>query len=133
MKSLKNEFEIIRMKESTQPDHQQIIYSCQHCLGTSRWWTTLLVQEKSTGNLYIIEEVDEEHKLLFFAYKENENGVTSSGISFRGNNFIRLKIKYLKPATEEEVKNLIIYFLDKEKIMAKIKENNRQAKLNILL
>jgi hypothetical protein len=119
MKNLKNEFEIIRMSEST--------------LGTNRWWTTLLVQEKSTGDLYIIEEVDEEHKLLFFAYKENENGVTSSGISFRGNNFIRLKIKYLKPATEEEVKNLIRYFLDKEKIMAKIKENNRQAKLNILL
>ena len=119
MKSLKNEFEIIRISEST--------------LGTDRWWTTLLVQEKSTGNLHIIDYLDTNYKLLFYGYRENENGVTSRDISIRVNNFIKLKIKNLNPAKEEEVENLIRYFLDKKKIKAKIKENNRQAKLNILL
>ena len=120
MKSLKNDYYIIRISQST--------------LGTSNWWISVLVQEKETGLLYIIRDLDHFYMDLFQSYKESEEeGIDSTGIALRGNRFIKDKLKYYAPSTEEEFEEFIRYFLDKEKIKAKIKENNRQAKLNILL
>ncbi len=121
MKKVKNKFYILRISEST--------------LGTSKWWISLLIQSKETGNIFILEHFDYSQLQVFLDYRINdvEDFRHSSGISESGNKFFQKEIQKKKAASQEEIEFFITHFTDKEKIKQKIKENLRETKLNILL
>lgn len=115
MKSLKNEYDIIVIYESV-------------------WGINILTQVKKTGEVYIVRDLDHSFKNALKSYREIEDeGITSISTTLEINKLIEDKLNYELPSDENDIKRFTRYLLDKEKIKAKIKENNRQAKLNILL
>jgi hypothetical protein len=121
MIKIKNEYIILRISEST--------------LGTSKWWLSVIVQEKKTGDVYVLRDYEYNQLMFFMSYGENDvdDYRHSNGISLSGNKFFKKEISKNKPSTEEEIETFISSFTDREKIKQKIKQNIRDIKLNNLI
>ncbi len=121
MKKVKNDYYLIRIHQST--------------LGTSNWWLSVIVQEKNTGNVYILGDYQYSQLMLFMDYRNNETDSYkhSEYLSMSGNKFFKKEIEKKKVASQEEIELFIEHLTDREKIKQKIKENLRETKLNILL
>ena len=121
MIKIKNDYIILRIKEST--------------LGTSNWWISVLVQEKKTGDIYILRDYEYNQLMFLMNYRNNDvdEHNHSSGLSWSGNKFFKKEISKTKIASVEEVESFITTLLDREKIKQKIKQNLRDIKLNNLI
>lgn len=121
MVKIKNDYIVLRIHQST--------------LGASNWWLSVLVQEKKTGDVYILRDYEYNQLKFFMEYRNNdvEDYTHSSGLSWTGNKFFKKEISKSKSVCEEEIESFISTLLDREKIKQKIKQNLRDIKLNNLL
>jgi len=121
MIKIKNDYIVLRTHQST--------------LGTSNWWISVLVQEKKTGDVYILRDYEYNQLMFFMSYRNNDTDDYnhSSGISWSGNKFFKKEISKTKSPSIEEVESFISTLLDREKIKQKIKQNLRDIKLNNLI
>ena len=112
-----------------------ILYIHQSTLGTSKWWLSVLVQEKKTGDIYILGDYEYNQLMFFMGYRNNDidDYNHSSGLSWSANKFFKKEISKTESASVEEVESLIFILRDKEKIKQKIKQNLREIKINNLL
>lgn len=121
MIKIKNEYIILRIHQST--------------LGTSNWYISVLVQEKKTGDVFILRDYEYNQLMFFMGYRSNEKNDYnhSSGISWSGNKFFKKEISKTKSVSEKEIESFTSTLIDREKIKQKIKQNLRDIKLKSLI
>lgn len=118
---IKNDYLILRIHQST--------------LGTPKWWLKVLVQEKKTGDIYILGDYEYNQLMFFMGYRNNDidDFNHSNSLSLNVNKFFKKEITKTESVSEKEIESFISTLTDREKIKRKIKQNLREIKINNLL
>jgi hypothetical protein len=112
-----------------------ILYIHHSTLSTPKWYISVLVQEKKTGDVFILRDYEYNQLMFFMGYRSNEkNDYThSGGLSWSGNKFFKNEISKTKSVSEKEIESFTSTLIDREKIKQKIKQNLRDIKLKSLI